>query len=199
MSFSLFEKILLFHVKGIGLASLDQILKTASSIDELLNWSDRDWYQLKRVNKDIINEQLPALLKDKVLINQIEKSIETADEVISYWDHSYPPLLKEIALAPPFLFCRGNVSILKQHALAIVGTRFASRYGLEQATQLTQAVVDRGIVTVSGLARGIDTIVHSVSIASTAETIAVIGTGLDICYPRENNRLAETIVDQNGL
>ncbi|MFQ5631434.1 MAG: DNA-processing protein DprA, partial [bacterium] len=84
-------------------------------------------------------------------------------------------------------------------ALAIVGTRSPSTYGKQVAEKLTTGLAQEGFVTVSGFARGIDTVVHSETVKRGGQTIAVLGCGLDVIYPPENKTLAEKIIDKGAM
>ncbi|WP_425154836.1 DNA-processing protein DprA [Candidatus Palauibacter sp.] len=102
--------------------------------------------------------------------------------------------------APAKLWIRGDRSLLKRGPrVSIVGSRNASRDGLRRAATLARQLVDRKAIVVSGLARGVDTVAHREAIAAGGSTVAVIGTGLDIAYPRENGRLQEEIAADHLL
>lgn len=103
-------------------------------------------------------------------------------------DADYPAALAETDTAPPLLWWLGNLDVIKRPMVALVGTRNASSLGARMARRLCEELGEAGIVTVSGLARGIDTVVHHTSLESG--TIAVQAGGLDVVYPSENATLA---------
>ncbi len=105
-------------------------------------------------------------------------------------DPGYPELLAETSEAPPVLFYRGNIKAASGPAMCIVGSRRASRRGLVVARELAWELSRRGFLVVSGMARGIDTVVHDGALAGGGETCAVLGCGIDIAYPPENAPLA---------
>ena len=109
----------------------------------------------------------------------------------------YPPLLAELAAAPPALIVRGRTALLERPVVAMVGARNASAAACRFARQLAQQLGDRGIALVSGLARGIDTAAHQGSIDSGA--IAVVAGGIDIFYPPENEALQRRIGEEGLL
>jgi DNA processing protein len=113
-------------------------------------------------------------------------------------DPRYPALLGAIP-APPRLFVRGALEADDALALAIVGSRRPSPYGLAVAEQLASELAARGLTIVSGLARGIDTAAHRGALAAGGRTLAVLGCGLDIVYPPENAVLARTIEARGAL
>lgn len=111
----------------------------------------------------------------------------------------YPPLLREIPSSPPWLFVQGNRGLLSQPALlAFVGTRRPSAYGLRAAHFFSRELVGSGFVLVSGLARGIDSVAHSMSVLHRHPTVAVLGHGLDRLYPTQNRLLAREILEHGG-
>lgn len=107
-------------------------------------------------------------------------------------DSRYPPLLRAVS-SPPSLWLRGALAPDDALAVAIVGSRRASGYGLEVAERLAADLAARGVTIVSGLARGIDTAAHRGALAARGRTLAVLGCGIDIVYPPENRRLAAEI------
>lgn len=108
----------------------------------------------------------------------------------------YPPLLREIYDPPPLLYYSGNLQVLHQACLAVVGSRRHTAYGREIAYKFAARLAALGITVVSGLARGIDTWAHRGALAGKGATAAVLGCGLDICYPPENRLLMQGIGQQ---
>jgi len=130
--------------------------------------------------------------------DELGKAAEAKARIISLSDPEYPPRLKEIYDPPVILFIRGDVAMLSQPGIAMVGTRHPTPYGLGMAERLATDLAARGLVIISGLARGIDTASHRGAIAAKGKTIAVLGTGIDIFYPKENTRLGEQILALGG-
>lgn len=120
------------------------------------------------------------------------------DRVITLVDDAYPALLKEIIDPPLALHYRGDPSLLAQLSIAIVGSRRATPYGTNAASHLARQLASTGIVIVSGLARGIDAAAHHAALDAGGKTIAVLGTGIDVVYPRGNARLFKRI-EEHGL
>lgn len=114
-------------------------------------------------------------------------------------EEGYPELLKKIADPPPIIYVKGDLAVLAKPALAIVGTRQPSRYGLEAAEYFARELAGRGLLVVSGLALGIDTAAHQGALAAGGETIAVLGSGLDNLFPRANLDLSEQVVARGAL
>jgi DNA processing protein len=118
--------------------------------------------------------------------------------IISLSDPEYPPRLKEIYDPPVILFVKGSVEVLSQPGIAMVGTRHPTPYGSGMAERLSIDLAAQGLVIISGLARGIDTMSHRGAVAAKGKTIAVLGTGIDVMYPKENTRLTEQILALGG-
>jgi DNA processing protein len=116
---------------------------------------------------------------------------------VSWFDAAYPAALTTIVDPPPVLWTRGHVGSLSAHAVAIVGSRAASPYALAVAEQLATDLAARGLVIVSGLARGVDSAAHRGALAAGGVTIGVLGSGADVIYPREHAALARQI-DERG-
>jgi len=116
------------------------------------------------------------------------------------WDEpEYPQRLKEIYDPPPLLYIRGNVELLGCHIVSIVGARRPTPYGNQMAERLAKDLTDRGLVVASGLARGIDACAHKGALASAhGATIGVLGSGIDVVYPKENKKIFEEIA-QRGV
>jgi DNA processing protein len=114
-------------------------------------------------------------------------------DVILDADVRYPPLLRAIVDPPPVLWLRGQADVLARPAVAIVGSRAATAYALEVAARLGGELADRGVLVVSGLARGADGAAHRGCLSAGGATIAVLGCGPDIVYPPEHDALAERI------
>jgi DNA processing protein len=113
-------------------------------------------------------------------------------------DAAYPALLREIARPPPQLFVRGNVDALSLPQLSIVGSRNATHGGTETAHSFASYLAARGFCITSGLAEGIDAAAHRGALEARGRTVAVCGTGPDVVYPRQHERLADEIIASGG-
>ena len=111
-------------------------------------------------------------------------------------DKEYPELLKQIDNPPKVLYYMGDVSLLNKPSIAIVGTRKATAYGRWAAYGMAKKLSDYSIVTVSGMAFGIDTFAHKGAVENGGKTIAVLGCGVDICYPLSNRKLRDSILEK---
>ena len=121
---------------------------------------------------------------------QHDKMAEAEAVVITMGDPRYPQLLREIFDPPVLLFARGRVELLQSLAVAVVGTRRPTPYGLAVAERLAGDLAHAGLTISSGMARGVDSAAHKGTLAAGGDTIAVLGCGVDVVYPSENRRLA---------
>jgi DNA processing protein len=128
----------------------------------------------------------------------IERAEERGAALVTVLDEGYPTNLRQAYDRPPYLFIRGELRPEDERALAVVGTRSASPAGIDQAQRFARDLVEHGVTVISGLARGIDTAAHKATLAAGGRTIAVLGTGIEIVYPRENVELAQRIVESGG-
>lgn len=132
------------------------------------------------------------------LHDQIFQNYLNGIEVITYFDDNYPPMLKEISQPPWCLFLKGNSSLLSMTGkLAIVGSRQSTSYGKNTLEHILPALVEKKIVIVSGLAKGIDALAHQTALELGGHTIAVIAGGFNHLYPKENQKLACRIMMNN--
>ena len=117
------------------------------------------------------------------------------------WDEpEYPRRLLEIYDAPPLLYVRGDAGVLNRHCISMVGTRRPTPYGNQVAERLARDLAERGLVIVSGMARGIDSSAHSGACkASRGATVGVLGTGVDVIYPKENRKLFAEVESRGAL
>jgi DNA processing protein len=116
------------------------------------------------------------------------------------WDElEYPARLREIYDPPPLLYVRGNVELLNRHIISMVGARRPTPYGNQMSERISKDLADRGLVVASGLARGIDASAHRGALSSArGATVAVLGCGIDVIYPKENKKIFEQS-EQRGI
>ncbi|MEZ0343239.1 MAG: DNA-processing protein DprA [Caldimicrobium sp.] len=139
-------------------------------------------------------------IKEKELLNLAERELEKAEKlgikILFIKEEAFPEELRNIPYPPLFLYVKGHLSDFPK--FAIVGSRKPSPYGREVANFFGDKLSEAGLCLVSGLARGIDTIVHKVCVERKRPTIAVLGSGLDVIYPAENRELFRKIVETGG-
>lgn len=130
---------------------------------------------------------------------EYERAQKDNVEILTLLDETYPSVLREIVFPPPVLYVKGGIHKSDEKALGIVGSRKATSYGLEVAEKLAAGLSEVGFSIVSGLARGIDTKAHEGALKAGGRTIAVLGCGIDIAYPKENKTLSENIARSGAV
>lgn len=155
---------------------------------------DGDW---NKIYKDI-TEKRPINKED---VEKVKNSIPNDCNYITILDNNYPSSLKSIYKPPFLLFYKGNLSLLSssKKKVAVIGSRLYTDYGKKAAIEITKDLVKKDIIIVSGLAKGIDSIAHKTCLENKGSTIAILGNGLDVCYPKENAQLYDDIVNSGGL
>ena len=119
--------------------------------------------------------------------------------IIKKEDKAYPELLKNISDPPEALYCIGDVKLLSGRNLAVVGSRKCSEYGRTTAMRIGETAARNNVTVVSGMAKGIDRFAHLGALKAGGKTIAVLGSGVNICYPKENKALYEQIASEGLL
>jgi DNA processing protein len=155
--------------------------------------------QLSRV----VPESLAASILERNRGAEIEKAIRWAAEpnhaVLTLADDAYPRQLLEIPDPPALLYAAGDARLLSSPALAVVGSRNATPQGMNNAHAFSRVFSDAGLAIVSGLALGVDSEAHRGGLAGRGSTLAVLGTGVDVAYPRRNAPLAGKILERGLL
>jgi DNA processing protein len=130
--------------------------------------------------------------------DEAKRVAEAGGSFLTREDAAYPERLLEIYDPPAVLWLRGDATLLARPGIAVVGTRHPSPYGSGMAEMLSRDLANRGLVIISGMARGVDSAAHKGTLDAGGKTVAVWGTGIDVVYPKENKKLAERIVESGG-
>ena len=189
--------IALNSVKGLGPVRIKKLLEKYETPGEVFRQDPS-----RLVQEGFIPQVCAAQLSDAGLFREAQRQLELAARsdisIMTLNDSDYPPYLNEIYAPPPVLYIKGNRSVFKKHAISVVGTRHPTSYGKQAAVSITTGLVEHNLAIVSGLALGIDTIAHETTIKNNGFTVAVLGSGIDKIYPRDNQVLAEKI-SQKGI
>ena len=155
--------------------------------------------ELEAAGIPAVSAQAVALGKALELAeDEFIRTTQAGSKIVAIGDPEYPPRLMEIYDPPLALRVRGEVAMLSAPGIAVVGTRHPTPYGLGMAERLSCDLAARGLVVLSGLARGVDTAAHRGAVNARGKTVAVFGTGVDEIYPRANKKLAEEILEKGG-
>ncbi|MGA9570755.1 MAG: DNA-processing protein DprA [Candidatus Acidiferrales bacterium] len=173
---------------GLGARMAGKLLRAMGSPEAIFNASltELESHRLPAAVAQIIHTRQPMSAAAKELAQAQAAGIR-----LLTWDEpEYPQRLREIYDPPPLLYVRGNIELLNRHLISIVGSRRPTPYGNQMAEKLARDLADRGLVIVSGLARGIDSCAHKGALSSlTGATIGVLGCGIDVIYPKENKKI----------
>ncbi len=145
--------------------------------------------------------QLASMERNRALefaVKEIEACRTYGIRPVFMLDSNYPRRLKQCVDAPIVLYCRGEDILNSRRMLAIVGSRMHTSYGLELIKELTLGLTEAGVVSVSGLALGIDSLAHEYSLKNNMPTVAVLGSGLTQVFPKRNAKLAQEILEHGG-
>jgi len=166
----------------------------------LENFNIKDVLSLKR--EAFFKLEIHGKALDNFLLNRLDKTYKNDPDIkmVTILDKEYPKKLKNIYDAPPILFYKGNLEILDELGIAVIGSRKITDYGKKVCEDFVN-VLSKKILIISGLAYGIDGLAHKKTLDNSGKTIAVLGSGLDIenIYPRSNLQLANDIVTKGGL
>lgn len=184
-------------IRGVGPATLHSLKTHFGSFEAAWQADDH-----KLAISGIRNTELGAIVQKRSSMQpdrEMEQLIRSGVWCITPENHEYPERLKEIPNPPMILYGRGVIPDCT-FAIAVVGTRKPSLYGLEATEEIVRGLAQAGIVVVSGLALGIDTRAHHAALEAHGKTIAIVGSGIDreSMYPQENYNLASRITDAGG-
>lgn len=191
------EWISLNMTPGVGPRAATKLLERFGSADAVFH-ARRTELESLRLKPETIESILKREFHDKA-VEEFERVKKFGGDVLILDDGSYPNLLREIDDPPITLYVRGDwQACLDQPCVAVIGSRMCSTYGENASEMLSRDLASRGITIVSGLARGIDTAAHRGAMKGIGRTIAVLGTGIDGVYPKENARLVKEILESGG-
>lgn len=164
---------------------------------EKLFQPDKDWLNSISLSESTRQKILSGKLLERAA-QELEKLGEKEYTLLTFEDSGYPQILREIVEPPLVLYCHGQPEVLSWATVAVVGSRRPTAYGRMMAEKLADELAASGLVVISGLARGIDTLAHRGALRS-GRTVAVLGSGLDKIYPKENRMLAEKITEKGAV
>ena len=190
--------IVLNMVDDIGSVRTQGLLKYFGSLENIFK---ADEVQLKKVKgiSPLITSKIPQAIKEINLKKELDLIKKHGVKVITFLDQDYPENLKNIYDPPVVLYIKGKILPEDKLAIAIVGSRLASFYGIKTAEKLGFELASHGITIVSGLARGIDSSSHKGALKAKKRTIAVLGSGLANIYPEEHKDLADKISESGAV
>ncbi|MDQ3749649.1 MAG: DNA-processing protein DprA [Acidobacteriota bacterium] len=181
----------------IGPRAATKLLEKFGAAENVFH-ARRNELESLRLKPESIESILKREFHDKAE-EELERVRNLGGDVLILDDGGYPFLLREIADPPITLYVKGDwQACFDAPCVAVVGSRRCSTYGENASEMLSRDLATNGICIVSGLARGIDSAAHRGAIAGKGKTIAVLGTGIDGVYPKENAKLVDEILDAGG-
>jgi DNA processing protein len=194
----LFYWLALHFLPGFGPVLIKALLDRFGTPKRVFKASQRE---LARV--DGIGEGLAGVIKETDVRGKVNRELKLIEEfnvsLVTIKDQSYPKNLRQIYDAPPLLYVRGSLEPRDDLAISMVGSRLATDYGRTVTERIAGDLARHGVTMVSGMARGIDSAAHRGSLSVGGRTIAVLGCGVNIIYPRENRHLFEEIMAHGAV
>jgi len=184
------------HLPNLGSRKLNSLLAAFGTARSIFTAPAA----LLKSHGSLTDQALCSLTKNRSFdyIENILHDMESKQMIYLSRNHErFPTLLANIPDPPVGIFCVGELPADATHKAAIIGSRRCSEYGLTTARLLAKPLAERGVVIVSGMARGVDSMAHRGAIEGNGKTIAVLGCGADVCYPAENIHLRASIIE-NG-
>ena len=195
---SLSDILYLLTIPNIGPGRIRKLIQVFKDLENIRKAPVQSLVRIESIDLKLAS-RIKQGGQPEVVQQQLELINRHHINYITIWDDEYPALLKQIPDAPPVLFYEGSLNNLSDRAIAIVGTRSPSSYGRTVTTEITRELVANGISIVSGMARGIDTVAHQTALQHGGHTVAVLGCGIDVCYPPENRKLYQKIPQQGAV
>ncbi len=196
----------LYHVPGIGPASLNRLLGGLPSPLAVPDCTEDELARrLGAADPQLIRAVQGCLDNDSAVRQRAQQALDWAaghpsqNHILTCYDEDYPALLSHISCPPPVLFMKGSRAALTVPQVAVVGSRAASHYGRETTAAIVTELCRAGFGICSGLATGIDTAAHRAAVSARAVTLAVLGSGIERIYPAANESLAVAIQEQGLL
>jgi DNA processing protein len=188
----------LCSVPGMTQARIRNLLARFEVAEKVFGAAASELTLVRGVSEDLARS-IREYRRSSETASRLKQARELGCRAITRQDPDYPANLATIDRAPPVLFVRGTLKSGDALALAIIGTRRATPYGMMVAQRFARGLAEQGVTVVSGLARGIDTAAHIGALAGRGRTIAVLGCGVDVYYPPENRRLYDQIAESGAV
>lgn len=192
-----FYKVWLTLIEGLGIKRYINLITVFKTNKGIFNASKEELMRVKLIDEKMCNNILD-IKKRKMVKMYLKYMASNEIDIISIEDKEYPSNLREIYNPPICLYIKGNKNIFNNIAIGVIGCRECSNYGKEVAQKFSYDLASHNINIVSGLAKGIDSYAHLGAIYCKGITTAVLGSGIDIIYPKENNYLVDKILKTNG-
>jgi len=185
-------------IEGVGPVRVRQLLEHFGEAPAILSASRSQLQQVRGIGDDTA-AAIADWEKTVDLAGEMKRLTDFGCHVVIQSDEEYPASLREIYDPPIVLYVKGSISAKDKNAVAMVGSRQTTHYGIETARKLAYQLAYVGVTVVSGGARGIDTAAHQGALAAKGRTICVLGTGINIVFPPENKELFDRIAEHGAV
>ena len=194
----LYHWVALSMAPGVGSILFKRLTEAFGGPEGVFQARAKDLERVEGIGPKVI-----AALKRFHWKEQVDKELRSLEGIgarlLTWSDEEYPPGLKQIYDPPPLLYVRGCIKPQDQKAVAVVGSRYPTTYGKMFAERISLGLSQRGVTVVSGLARGVDSDAHRGALAAGGRTIGVLGCGIDLIYPPENEKLFREVAGQGAI
>ncbi len=188
----------LSNIEGIGSAAIHKVLRYVSSAEELYFLSEKQLNVLPEL-KDAEKRRILESKWCKDLTNEWEQFLEQGISFISWEEEAFPEKLRYIDKPPYSIYYKGELPDPKRMSVAIVGARRCSEYGRYMAEKIAEKLGQHEVAVISGMAKGVDSYAHIGALHGKGKTYAILGCGVDICYPAAHKQLYEEILETGGI
>ncbi len=194
----LYHWVALSLAPGVGSVLFRRLISAFGGPAEVFKAGPRALGQVDGIGPTVISA-LRRFDWKKQVEDELRKAEKIGATLVTWEDEEYPGNLQQIYDPPPLLYLRGSLRPGDQAAVAVVGSRYPTQYGQAAAQRLARGLGQKGVTVISGLARGVDSCAHESTLATGGRTVAVLGCGLDIIYPPENEGLCGRIAAQGAI
>ncbi len=194
------ERYLLLNlIPDVGSACLRRLLDAFGDLERIWRAAPEALLRVRGIGPVLAQRLTEGIRNEAALAQELSRASRAGVRIVTPADPEYPEPLRTIPDPPLALYIRGSLVAADAQAVAVVGSRYASPYGLQAAEQISETLAQRGVTVVSGLARGIDAAAHRGALAAGGRTLAVLGSGFGYLYPAEHEPLAAQVAEHGAV
>jgi len=198
MTEDLFYWVALHFIPGVGSVSIRRLLERFHTPEAIFRASAKELLEVEGVGVKVAQEICKGP-SEQTVQRELALLEKAGGKIVTIQDEVYPSRLRNIYDPPPLLYLKGELKKEDEFAVSIVGSRKTNPYGRWITEKISKDLVRHGVTIVSGMARGIDSVAHWGAVSEGGRTIAVLGCGVDVVYPRENRNLYTKIAEQGAV
>jgi len=191
------------RINNIGNVRILNILKRVQNLNELESTDKKKFKSIEGISETIVDSIFTHLKSRRELSNDFEAYMNNLEKkkinTVNYFDENYPDNLKNIYDPPVLLYYKGELVKSDKYSLGVIGTRYPTEYGRNACINLVKELSNFKIPVISGMAKGIDSVSHRTALSNNNLTYAILGSGVDVIYPNENQRLYDEICEKGAV